>query len=370
MLPVGDASLPFGACGSLVTATPSYPVDDRYHAVVALETDEVPSGEAVPVQTFISSDEHGMPLLSAVPASGPQIAIARDGVVVAVSTTGTAGHEDLGWQLRDEENYAASSVSDWLAPVVCASEGQSGISVGAPLPAGTYTVLPFAEIVDLGADRSVLEEGYDLPADADLSTVGTHGTALGGTPLTLVISGDDAEALAPTPYADAHLVPVPDVGWPTCGAPAPVPTESSLRITTPASGTTVAVQDLDEVASRLEYVGPGRMIRVDGGRWATVVQDGVVVGTSFSHWDGGYAGVLGAGLPSEASTSTAGIEACVGDEDGDAPLTAGSYTVFLHAFVLPVEYQLPDGSTVDASVGGRTGQWTFVYADPFTLVVD
>jgi hypothetical protein len=366
-LPQGDPSLPFGTCGSLAGAVPPLPVDDRFEVALEIVTDRVATGQPLAVSVGSVVDHDTMPLLSARRTDGPQIALLRDGVVVAVSTTGVPPGPDLGWTLTDLENYAGSTINDWYAPVTCAAAGQEAVPAGVPLPDGTYTLQAWAEVVDLGDDRSVLDGGYGL-TDAAIAG-GTHAIAL-ADPVSVVLEGEVADELALTPNADAALVEPAAVDWPSCGGPAPVPSPAlSFRLTTSAPGTPVRLADLGQVSATWEYVGPGRVLYNEGGStWLTLVRDGVVVGTNFVHWDSSGPMIWGSGLPITSDRlGTVALEGC--GEDGNLSpdtLAPGEYETYVHAFLLPREYQLPDGSVVAADAGS----WTHVYAEPFTLVVD
>lgn len=363
VLASGDPSLAFGACGSLATSPTALPLDDRFGAHVEITSDRVLTGQQVAVDTWVDMGTSA-PAIAALPTAGATIAVVRDGVVVGMSSSGTGSVP--AWQLAHRDLGGVPSARDWLAPVTCAPESQPDVVAGEPLPAGSYTLQPWAEVVDLGDDEEVPSDGGLVESDV-LAALGEHRIVL-GDPVPLVIEGEDATTMAPTPHVGDALTPVPPVDWPTCGQPAPTPSDTSLRLTTPASGTRVALADLSTVPATFEYVGPGKLVYREGGwGWLTLVRDGIVVGTSFTSWDSVGTNVLGSGIPRTAErVGPEGLVACSGTDPGLPELPSGEYQAFVHAFLAPIAYVLPDGTTTP---GLGTGDWTFVVSDPFTLVV-
>ncbi|WP_448630338.1 hypothetical protein [Cellulomonas soli] len=211
VLPAGDPSAPYGACGSLVTAAPAHPFDARFSAEVHLESTEVAAGQPLAVSTWVEPTADG-PLAAVVPAAGPRLLVARDGVVVAI--TGVHGDADLGWGGRVlGSDHAETFIGD-VELAVC-DDGEPGVTAGWALPAGRYAVVASATVGDLGDDESALD-GPD-GVSADLTAEGGVLLSVTSEPVTVTITGT-AERPAATSEQALDLAAGSPV--PTCGVPA------------------------------------------------------------------------------------------------------------------------------------------------------
>jgi hypothetical protein len=345
VLPTGDPSLPFGTCGSFADAAPAAPLSDV--ATVQTRVDEVAvaAGERVPVSASIWSTGGAVAL--AEPTDGVRYAVLADGVVVGTAdqhatTTGT-------WSILDDLGGPRTH-GDRIGLTVCAAPDQPAVTAGAPLPAGTYTLLPWAEVASL-SDGDAARAADQAGTFDDL--VGSDGTlvTITGSGTTLTVTGS-AEAVEVRP-GDSRPVQEPAVVTePQCGAPAPTPTPAGdLTLTFDAATTT----------ADLRYTGPGRaraVAYVYFSQWA--VQDGVVVGGSWTETDGDVAVDLADG-PGHVFSDTAELTAC--PAYGTVPLPAGEYQVYAGVVLTVSDRVLPDGS-IEPS-----GTSTWVISEPVTRTI-
>lgn len=326
MLPRGDAALPFGVCGALATAAPATPVTTAFQAWVEADATSVPAGDPIGVTGGVALDDPGTHY-AVVPRTGPQVAVLRDGVVVATGQVGgdaTPSYRGLGGEdLPDPEIHVSA---DWLPLTVCGAGGQPDVTAGAPLPAGNYTLVPWAEVVDLDGAPVTDTAGAWLPvADAVAASGAQPGTVVGEA-LTITVTGD-AEQVAPVPGAGAGGTPstLPAAELPTCGDPLPTHLPGTpVRITAPTAGTVVPVADLPTLDVRLTYDGGGRLELGTTDVVPYAVRDGVVVGIPLPG-DGGRRMLLAPGIATPLPPGGGPI-GCDGSYE---PLGAGTYDLVL-----------------------------------------
>lgn len=333
-LPVGDATLPFGACGSLVASPPASPIDAGFTILTTIETTDLPQGQALRVRTQIDGAQPSTSESGYVPAQGPTFAVVRDGVVVAVTDVYHGTRNDsrvystvygFGLDLRE----LAGSVD----LTVCGGQGDL-----VPLPPGNYELYALADLVGMGdADPFAL-----LDAPPDLSG-GQAKTALGAA-----IPFRITEAVGPAVEPDARTtVPAfPPVQDPQCGDPAPsrqdVPGFVELSYD-PAPRSTSATDGTAFPAS-LTYLGPGRA-DLDAGLSGWLVRDGVVVGSYWYQGDFQRALDTDRGGVLDMSNALAFI-GCGGSSDEVAP---GAYLFYPSVTAQLTRVTLPDGTIVPAT---------------------
>ncbi|MGN8247364.1 hypothetical protein ACTHAM_001539 [Cellulomonas soli] len=365
VLPVGDPTRPFGACGALATAEPLEPVDDRFDVVTELGGSTLEAGSPLTYRGSIGADVAGP---AAVPAAGPELAVLRDGVVVATIAPIDAGSPT--WDRRlggglDIELHAR------LADLSICDAGQADASVGHALPAGDYEVRPWARVSVLeSADAAAVAALDDSELDQLVEEQGTARTVL-GEPLPLRITG---AADRPTRAEEPALDLTPAAEPPVCGGPAPtVPTSAAgLRLTLAPSGPVVGLVGREvpvDAQAVLAYDGPGAL-HAFLDLWVTywVVQGGVVVGTTWVQTDASTVGLSvdgGATYLLDANALT--LTACTPAGPGDLPLPTGSYTVYPSVWTLSLQV-LADGQAHDVQPPGSGSR--MLLGEPFTVDVE
>jgi hypothetical protein len=361
----GDPTQPYGACGALATAAPTAPFDGRYTAALTVDDTTVAAGQPIAVTTTL--DDADGPSYSLLPAPGPRVAVLRDGVVVGTALPGTGSSTGTpstvgglpSWEIAGGFQGGARVTSDWLPLVACApADGSADVLVGHPLPAGTYTLQPWAEVVALGDDDVALRGGAsaEWPAPDALVAQGVLGTAV-GEPVTVTITGA-AETTAPLPGSDGEMRSLSVSDPAVCDA-APPDQAPGTPFTLTGPGGTLTLDDLGEpITSTLTYDGPGRVEYGHAGPWLTVVQHGEVVATTDFWWEFDATVTLGSGIGID-STGTGELRTVCG---GDA-LAPGDYQAYLSVGL--------SSPRVDASPRGTATVegWSFVYSEPFTLRV-
>lgn len=348
VLPAGDEALPFGACGAVATAAPRTPVTTAFRTWAEPTATSVAAGGALGVTGGIAVDPPGT-RHAAVPRTGPQLAVLHEGVVVATGQLGgdaTPSYRGLGGEDLPDPEIDVSA--DWLPLAVCGPDGQAGVSAGAPLPAGEYTLVPWAEVVDLG-DAQVTDAAGDwLPVADAVAASGAQPTTAVGDAVAFTVTGE-AERVAPVPGAGGTPGALPLADLPACGVSTPAHEPGSpLRITSPAAGTVVRSTDLATLDVRITYDGGGRLAVDTSFVVPYVVRDGVVVGIPMPS-DGGQRMLLAPGIATPLLTGVEPI-ACTGEYE---PLPAGTYEL-----VLAVKTTGTDWTTTSVAV-----------SDPMTLVV-
>jgi hypothetical protein len=218
----------------------------------------VPAGDPIGVTGGVALDEPGT-RYAVVPRTGPQVAVLRDGGVVATGQVGgdaTPSYRGLGGEdLPDPEIHVSG---DWLPLTVCGADGQPDVTAGAPLPAGDYTLVPWADVVDLDGAPVTHTAGAWLPvADAVAASGAQPGTVVGEA-LTITVTGD-AEQVAPVPGAGGTPSTLPAAELPTCGDPLPTHLPGApVRITAPTAGTVVPAAGRSGARDRTSRSGRGR----------------------------------------------------------------------------------------------------------------
>ncbi|WP_456788871.1 hypothetical protein [Cellulomonas sp. P5_C5] len=333
VLPVGNPALPFGACGALADAAPAYPVDDRVVARVAPDAATLTSGDFLTAGGVVDRELDGDFLAYAVPDGGPRVAVLKDGVVV-----GTAGFSPEPYDVMAGRSGNDGEITSFRGPLgltVCDPGDGGPTTVGRPLPAGTYELRPWAEVVTYDDLQEAPAELFQnsLTFEQAAALGGTRATAV-GEPTTVTVTGD-AESQSPLPGADVPLDRTTFAGPPACDAPAPAaPVRGAmLDLQVAPVATTIASGAPLTATAAVQYTGPGRL-RLFGYHaieyW--VVQDGVVVGTTVQANDAFSSLDLGAGAPLAFSADGRVLTSC--SQDGGYPLSTGTplppgeYTVY------------------------------------------
>jgi hypothetical protein len=352
VLPTGDPSLPFGACGSLAASGPQ-PTTDTAVLEWEVERTALAAGDRLGVTASVRPVQWATWIVLATPTDGPQFAVLADGVVVGTATShGTsAGTWDAMGEVGMPETH-----SDQIDLTVCAPDGQSAVTSGVPLPAATYDLVPWTEIRPLPWEEA-LDAANTTDSDAAHAALAaiaervTDSEIVRGDPISITITGT-AERVVARPGDDRPLAVPAVVDELVCGDPAPVP----------AADGDLTLEVIDPEAPRfdLRYTGPGRArgwVFDFVSLWA--VQDGVV-GTWYET-EGGRDLDLAVG-PGIRNTLVGDMTACP-DQYGRTPLPAGEYQVYAAARVVMYDRVLPDGTVVNA------GQPTFVVSEPWTVTV-
>lgn len=331
VLPTGNPALPFGACGALADAAPAYPVDDRVVARVTPDAAALASGTFLTAGGVVDREPGGAFLAYAVPDDGPRVAVVRDGVVVG--TTGFSPEPVDVMSGRSGNDGEITAFRGLFDLTVCDDGGAS--TAGRPLPAGTYELRPWADVVTYDdrqeAPPELSPEALTFEQAAALG--GTRAMAV-GAPTTVTVTGE-AESQLPLPGADVPLDRTTFAGPPACAAPAPAaPVRGAmLDLQVAPVATTLASGAPLTATAAVEYTGPGRL-RVYGyyavEYW--IVQGGVVVGTTVQANDAFSRMDLGAGAPLGFAADGRVLTSCV--DGGGSPLSTGDplppgeYTVY------------------------------------------
>lgn len=358
VLPAGDPALPFGACGSLASTLPASVADPAYTASVEPLSPSGAAGGALAVRTWAGGSGTTTSLRYAVlNPGGANVSVVRDGVVVATAafgrtertiSDGTPGERDLRY--------------GWLPLAVCTPDGQPDVSGGAPLPAGSYELLPWTGLTDLGTDDAPLRTDAGAWIDAEVAaSLGTPATAVG--PATSFTITGTATTVTPPPGAGTVQSVLPAATLPRCGDPAPARDAAvPVEVSTPLSGTTVGTDDLASLTAELSYTGGGDLSAVLGELWVMAVRDDRIVGMSPASFEGEQQLTLAPGIPVPYGGAGAEVHGCAPGEELyglDQPLAAGTYELVIGVEVMPV----PPSATAE-------GGWVWPLADPATLVVD
>jgi hypothetical protein len=353
VLPTGDPTLPFGACGSLATSAPAAPVDPAFSATAVPYVTSAVAGGAVAVTSEVGVGAYGR--YGAVHPGGARVSVLRDGVVVGSTSVG----RDT-WVVDEDGGSDVPIGVDWLPLAVCGPETQPGVSAGAPLPAGDYEILPWSDVVALGSSWEALTGPDGVRRDAEdlVAELGTPATAV-GTPTTITVTGT-ADAMAPLPFAgEPPRAPVASPPL-TCGDPAPVADPANpVHLSSDLVGATLTPADLASVTSSLTYEGGGRMTIMVGAVHLLALSEGRIVGNTPLYYEGGALYELAGGLPLGFTEPVYEPVACVPGEPvytSDVPLGAGTYEVVIAVEVMPV-------------AGPQEVLWASVPAGRATLVV-
>jgi hypothetical protein len=363
VLPTGDPTLPFGACGSLADAPADHPSDDRWTVSLGLDAAQVSVGDALGVSARLevtlspqwtpNGAGHG-----AYPDSGPELLVLQDGVVVGAGDL----YGDVPSTLTTYQVAAAAHSSLYVGrqPLTSCADGGA-------LPAGTYEVVATTPVLPLGDDPAVLTEIDATSLDEVAAVHAGDWRRVTSAPqmVTVVARSTAVPAATPPPAFDATaLVPEPQ-----CGAPLPSASAGPTLVLDVDPPRSVRFGEELTVPATLTYQGPGRLrahLRIGVELWA--VQDGVVVGGSREQYDGAYE-VLDLGAGSALDVAGRGDLVSCADglgTRGEDALPPGTYTVYPALRVVTVELREADGSvdlTPHVGTLSVTGQ-------PFELVVE
>jgi hypothetical protein len=356
VLPAGDATLPFGTCGSLTATSPAAPVDPAFTASVAVREPTVVAGGPAIVTTSVDLTPGTPTTYAAVRPGGAEIAVVQQGVVVGTASYSTGEHTMRGGFQGESEVSI-----DWLSLAVCAPENQPQVSAGAPLPAGEYELLPWSDVISLGTDDGRLRSdggSYLDLADA-IAAYGTPVTAV-GTTVSVTVAGE-ADVLDPVPGTGSEQTVLPSPALPVCGEPAPrLDPANPLELVTDLPAV-VEVTDLADFSAQLQYRGGGHASFAPGAVWAMVLSEGRVVGQSPIYYEASEHLHLAPGIPLDRAGRIEQLGACTpGDVlySAAGTLPAGTYEVVIGLELIPA------AGSADAAT-----QWTSLVSEPRTLVV-
>jgi hypothetical protein len=354
VLPTGDASLPFGACGSLASTPPAQPTSPTVVANAEPVTSAATAGGSLAVRGWF--DRTPGPGMAAVPASGPRLAVVADGVVVAEALLGG----DPAWDLRGGFQGEARITVDWLSLAVCAPEGQPDVSVGAPLPAGAYQLVPWAEVMELGESEDALRTpgGEWLSVDQMVTAAGTPSTTVGAAS-TFTVTGT-ATQVTPPPGSTGTATALPATATPECGDPAPVTDPANpLVLQWDGAGMRLTLADLAAMDVPLTSTSAGRIAFSVGQPWVAAVRDGRVVGVSQLSSEGDGRILLATGTSVALHPSVTDLWDCA-DPMLNQHLPTGTYDVVVVVNVWSDDARPDADGIVESGV---------VVSGPATLVV-
>lgn len=345
VLPAGDPALPFGACGALADATPALPVTTSFLPVVELRATTVQAGEPLRLSAGVglTYDDSAPAGDGVTPGTGPTFAVLHDGVVVATGDV-YRGHPAPP---AIQPAYGESSPTEYVGSLdlaVC-DAGDGPATPGRPLPAGAYSLVPWAEVGRLDAETDdlsweELEELAKDPASTDSIAVGSAvAFSIEGTATDVAVPEWSTVGMDAGPFQD----PV------TCGDAEPAAPLSPWLLTldvTPTTTTLAAGTPLT-VTGELRFAGADRTAAFLGWQVEYVaVQDGVVVGDTQLTYDGMLHGVdLGHGDTVPQERSAVLTECLDGGWTDGPPLPAGVYTIYPRMLLAAV--LLPDGTPRD-----------------------
>ncbi|WP_273653769.1 hypothetical protein [Cellulomonas fimi] len=370
VLPPGDPTAPFGACGALADAPAEggFAATWRTHAELGdgeadpLDAAVVAAGDALRVSAWLLAPEVTSTIVG-FDAAGPRLSVLRDGVVVAGGVDLYRG-TDLGVALDPVWSESADVVPYHgdVALVVCDPGTGTTASVGSALPPGDYELVAWTPVVDLGTSELPAELYGDMTPTEYVEQEGLRWLVARGEPVPFTVSDRAPTAATPAPA----VAPWTAGQVPTCGDPAPTTASpGGLRLET-ASGppATVAVGDEIALEAWLRYDGEGRVRFSPRETVLVVSRDGVVVGSTLVLRDGMTAVVdLGTATASPAGVA-ATLTACSPDDfTPGEPLPAGTYTVH------PVAHGVVSSTWTPATGLTPRGEWVAVVGDGFEVVV-
>jgi hypothetical protein len=276
VLPTGDASLPFGECGSLV-GSPTEPAADPEASLTLTASPVALGGQAVEISTTLVPPPDARRGFQR--ASGPRAVVVQDGVVVSVvDVTAESAEPDLFLRASSVEfvNTIPTTVVHRV-PVVC--DGAGG-TPGAALPAGDYQVIAVGELwwSDSDPETESWPDAETVQALAE-ATGAVHATAL-STPVPLSISAEQIDPATVVPPSGEAPTDVTGDTVPRNACQTPVPGTTIPGFSTGGSGDQVDVVAGGTIpfGMTLGYTGPGRV------RWGslspslTLLRNGTVVG--------------------------------------------------------------------------------------------
>lgn len=363
VLPTGDPTLLFGACGSLVDAPTDHPSDDRWTVTLDLDSSQVAVGDPLSLSTRleVALSPEWTPngaWYGAHPDAGPALLVLRDGVVVATGDS----YGDVPSTLATYSVAAAAH-----SPLYAGRYPLTSCADGSALPAGTYQVIATTPVLPLGDDPAVLDEIAATSVDEVAARHAGDWRRVTSAPQTVSVVARSAPLPAvtpPPPFDSTALVPEPQCG---------------LEVTYASAGPTLALDVQPPASARpgeeltvpatVTYQGPGRLrahLRIGVELW--VVQDGVVVGGTREQYADAYELVdLGAGAVLQVP-GRGDLVACAEDlgTRGEEPLPPGTYTAYPVLRAAGVELREAGGS-VDLTAHDDTVGVTGL---PFQMVVE
>jgi len=340
-MPAGDAALAYGTCGSLATAVPEHGFAATWRTAAELDATRVPAGDPLVLTARLDGADAASDV--AFPAAGPRLSVLRDGVVVAGGTDAYGGARPGTWlDLVYSEGDDVVTYGAALPLTVCDPGGGAAVDVGAPLPAGEYTLVAWTPVAGL-PDGAVTGRPDDTrTADQVVADAGAVWVVAPSAPVPFTVVGH-AEAARTTPVVEPDLDALPTTHeYVTCGDPMPSgpSSETGLALRTDPVATEAAAGSTLAVSGALEAR--------TGERWTVSVpmidlvlsQDGVVVGSTLVPQDG-WSVVLDVGLGAPVDLHHGGggdLTTCSTDPNvaGD-PLPPGTYTVHPVVHVLSAE---------------------------------
>lgn len=327
-LPAGDASRPFGECGSLVGSPTGSPVDET----LVLEAGDLPTtlaaGAPLPFRVSLGADSERTLLR---PAAGPRVVVTHDDVVVAV--TDVYGGARTDWVAQAGWTGVAQHVGD-VPLVVCDAPGAD---VGVPLPASVYAVWFVGEGAltddDLSGDVTEPDAGLRRSVVLGPRPLTVTGTAVAVTPPAAGV----LDATAPgVPAGQAAPPSAPTVAGPWRFTHAVGPLDLAAADLVPPDGEELLTGRGLDVSGTLTHVGPGRAtLHADVVVAHWLVQDGRVVATTYLPTDAYTAEIdLGPGHGTTLRSPATPAALCLPDSDPDVlctaeggPVPPGRYTL-------------------------------------------
>lgn len=346
VLPDGDPSLPFGACGSLVGSPTASPQDGRVSLTLGADGGTARAGDGVVLgvsATVVGSDSGTRPGAGTLPAEGPTFVVTRDDVVVARGDLyrGAPPGPEHGGGPQPFAPGDSPLFTGQLGLTVCSTDPAA--APGEPLAAGEYVLYALAEVALADSGEAAALDGAG-PTAADGPPGTRVATVVGGPRPFAVVDGPEYPP-APEPQTDA----LPASPWAplACGDPAPAASPAPPLTLDHGPGPLVVPASAGELelTALLTYSGEGRL-RVVAAPHATLwaVRDGVVVGALGSVGTGGTRRLdLGVGVSADASHVHPLVLACDPTGDVAAP-TPGEYTLYPEIVVLGGDVVLLDGS--------------------------
>lgn len=366
VLPTGDTTLPFGACGSVVGAA-TEPATDPTAGYVVTAPSAVLGGEAVAVSARLAPPATATQ--GFVRASGPTTVLTHDGVVVAVAPTSVQVSDEPSWFTFANplvlEHLVTSTTH--VVPTVC-DDGSGTGQAGRELPAGIYQVVVLGEVWfgttdpdfdGLAPDETVAE----FTARADVTQV----TAV-SDPVDLTISEQRADSPAEVPTGTPQLTAgQPDESLGLCLPTEPV-TGTDFTVSWPGDSLTITAGQARVVDLTTTYEGPGRAGFTTTLARLELFQDGVRTGFMYSPdaraLDGDH------GSTSTLSLWFNGMTTCGDDGEATSAIPPGTYDVRPSVLIGLDRLTASDGTPVLGGTAGGEGRWFVVAGETFTLVVE
>ncbi len=366
--PAGDATLPFGACGSLVDATTDPPRDSRLALDVSTGSAQAHQSDLVEVSAQPRVVEADV-AAGFYPSTGPEFIVTRDGVAVAVAALYPSTYAgDLTPFTAEDPLLTLTTFSAHLRLTACGT-GTGAAAGGQDLPPGHYELY--------AAMESYLYRGEPAGMSGLLTGEVTADQVLAANPADHVTTVSEAvplEILAgegPVTGADPAAVTLPGLPAPGIGTdcdpelPQLSDAGGSLPITPITEPQVVSVALPSPVEVTVTYRGAGRLRLAPLGSALILVQDGAVVAQVGGYTVGAGAVDLDLGTTVEQSVSVTEAQVCSGGSVAAGTLAPGTYQAYPTAALGLERLVPPDAST---AVPGIAGDYLLVGA-PFVLTV-